>query len=116
MMAEPGADTVQAALSGAIMSAVNVSEVIARLVDRDSESQQRTFGAIQDLGVQIVPFDSAQAFVAGKLRSVTRSAGLSLGDRACLALAKTRGAPALTADREWRNIAAAAQVEVITIR
>jgi PIN domain nuclease of toxin-antitoxin system len=60
-----------------------------------------------------VPFDEDLAYRAGLLRSVTRSAGLSLGDRACLALAEQLGQPALTADRAWGTVQISIQVDVI---
>ena len=53
---------------------------------------------------------------AGRLRAVTAEAGLSLGDRFCLALARRDGLPALTADKQWSTVADAADVTVSVIR
>ena len=64
----------------------------------------------------VVPADDGLAWEAGGLRSVTASAGLSLGDRFCLALAKRVGAPAYTADKAWRDIAGDAGAKVVVIR
>ena len=64
----------------------------------------------------MVPADDGLAWEAGGLRSVTASAGLSLGDRFCLALAKRVGAPAYTADKAWRDIAGDAGAKVVVIR
>jgi PIN domain nuclease of toxin-antitoxin system len=55
------------------------------------------------LGLEFIDFDSDQAFMVGQLKSDTQKAGLSLGDRACLALALKLDTPALTADRAWLN-------------
>lgn len=116
MLAEPGSDTVAAVLPGALMSTVNVAEVVSKIVERDALAHGKAYRAIQDLGIEMVPFDGDQALVCGTLRGVTREAGLSLGDRACLALGKSRNLPVLTADRAWSKIAEAAQVQVIVIR
>jgi predicted nucleic acid-binding protein len=64
----------------------------------------------QALELEVIPFDVAQAMVAGKLRSRIRSLGLSLGDRACLALAMARGLPAVTMDRGWAALDIGAEV------
>lgn len=116
MMGEPGAEKVQAALPGAVMSTVNVAEVITKIVERDKKAHGKAFRAIEDLGIEMLPFDADQALMAGALRWLTRDLGLSLGDRACLALAKIRNAPVLTADRSWLKIAPGASIEVIVIR
>jgi len=71
---------------------------------------------IGTLQLSIQPFDYDQALATAQLRSITRSAGLSLGDRACLTLAKARRVPALTADTAWREVADAAAVDVKLIR
>lgn len=71
---------------------------------------------LDPLPLTIVAADHELARAAGRLRTVTASAGLSLGDRFCLALAAKEGLPALTADRAWARIADAVGVEVVTIR
>ncbi len=71
---------------------------------------------IDTLQLTMQPFDREQALETACLRSVTRTKGLSLGDRACLALAKARAAPALTADTVWQTVAETAQVRVELIR
>lgn len=71
---------------------------------------------IDTLQLTMQPFDREQALETACLRSVTRTKGLSLGDRACLALAKARAAPALTADTVWQTVAEKAQVRVELIR
>jgi len=68
--------------------------------------------AVMDL--RVVPFDGLQARTAARLRSTTRHAGLSLGDRACLALADRLGYPVVTADRVWASLEVG--IEIIMIR
>lgn len=103
LLDEPGADKVQATLPGALLSAVNLAEVISKLCERGMPSDQAEL-AIDSIGVEIVAFDGEQARLSGELRPVTRSLGLSLGDRACLALARLRKLPAMTADVAWANV------------
>lgn len=116
-MGEPGAEAVEVAVAeGAVMSAVNVAEVVSKIVERDMLGGPKVVRAIEDLGIGIVPFDGDQALIAGALRWLTRDLGLSLGDRACLALGKVRNAPVLTADSAWKRIETEALVEVTLIR
>lgn len=100
---EPGADTVFSILSRSIVNTVTLTEVVAKLADGDVDesSMRRT---ISELGIRVVSFDEDQAYRAGLLRPLTRDAGLSLGDRACLALAQREQLPAVTADRNWSRI------------
>jgi PIN domain nuclease of toxin-antitoxin system len=109
---EPGATLVAAALSGATISAVNLSEVVAKLAEAEMPGDAIR-EAIQGLPMEVVPFDQEQAYEAGLLRPFTRGAGLSLGDRACLALARRLALPALTADRRWEGLGVGVVVQVI---
>lgn len=107
---EPGAQSVQAVLDEARISAVNLSEVVAKLQDRgvpDAEIDE----ILIDLDLTVTPFDAEQAVRAGKLRTTTRRQGLSLGDRACLALAASTGGTALTTDKAWTNLKLDVRVE-----
>jgi PIN domain nuclease of toxin-antitoxin system len=113
VLQEPGADRVNGAIEdGAVMLSVNVAEVVTRLHDRGM-SEARIRAILSTIRAQVVPFDEELAYRAGLLRSATRAAGLSLGDRACLALAERLGAPALTSDRAWGRLQIGIQVEVI---
>jgi PIN domain nuclease of toxin-antitoxin system len=115
ILEEPGADRVEAYLPGAKLSAVNLGEIVAKL--RDLGMPAQTAEAVLDgLQIDIRPHDRNDALSAGFLRPVTRAAGLSLGDRACLALAASLGLPAVTADRSWQSIAADVGVKVASIR
>lgn len=102
---EPGADGVLECLAtpGGEVSAVNWSEVGAKLAERGLPEQE-IVAELAVFGLDIIAFDEAQAMVAAGLRSVTRKLGLSLGDRCCLALAKLHGARVVTADATWRGV------------
>jgi ribonuclease VapC len=100
---EAGADRVAAEIPGAEISAVNVAEVLTKL--RDLGMPEATIAAIlEGLQLTVIPFADAHAREAARLRAATRAAGLSLGDRACLATAALRGATALSADRAWARL------------
>ena len=112
---EPGADMVIAALPNAVISAVNLSEVFAKLSDAGG-SERKIAQAIGVLRLGVEPFEADQARIAGMLRAVTKSHGLSLGDRACLALARYRRATALTTDKAWADLPPELGLTVIVIR
>jgi PIN domain nuclease of toxin-antitoxin system len=104
---------VERLLDGASMSTVNWSEVVqksrARGVDVDGLRAE-----VEALGLSLVPFSAEDAEVAAELwASVPRAAGLSLADRACLALARRLGATAVTADRTWQDLRIEVQVTAI---
>ncbi len=100
---ETGVETVRHALSDAAISAVNLSEVVAKLVDEGAPEPEILF-RLEDIGAEVVAFDTDQAYSAGLLRSATRSRGLSLGDRACLSLALQIESPVITTDRLWAEL------------
>lgn len=109
---ERGADVVAGTLPGAAMSAVNLSEVVAKLAERGvPEREIRT--ALDGLGLEIYPFDRELAYLAGQLRARTRGRGLSLGDRACLALGLQLDASALTDDRSWSGLGIDVRIQVL---
>jgi PIN domain nuclease of toxin-antitoxin system len=112
---EPSAERVDRVLPDAFISAANLAEVLSKLVDRGLDGDE-ALSDLRQLDLEVVALDRAQAEAAGLLRSATREAGLSLGDRACLALAQQRGAPALTTDRRQAEVADAIGVEVKLIR
>lgn len=112
LLGEPGAERVKSALPGAFLSTVNFAEVVTKLCERGMPQDQARI-AIEAIGVEVVDFEIDQACLTGELRTLTRSAGLSLGDRACLALARQRNLPAMTADTAWNQIS---ELDVILIR
>ncbi len=97
---EPGCEKVEALLPGAFVSSVNLAEVAGKLADLGMPLPDMR-AAIEALGLIIVDFDAQMALETGSLRPVTRKAGLSLGDRACLAAAKVLKKSVLTAARMW---------------
>ena len=109
---EPGADSVAEALPGAVASAVNVSEAMAKLADAGMP-EPAVAQALAILGLEIHPFEETQALAAAMLRPKTRAQGLSFGDRACLALGLRLALPVITADRGWKTLKLGAKVELI---
>ena len=110
--AEPGADVVREAVSDAAISAVNLSEVVAKLAEGGMPGEAIA-EALDGLELNVLPFEADQAFAAGMLRPLTRSRGLSLGDRACLALGLRLGYGVLTADRRWATLDLAVEVRLV---
>ena len=100
---EPGADAVEAALDGAVMSSVNLSEVLQKAEQHGVDTEGLEFD-LQALGVRLYPFDVGSARDAADLWPVTKPPGLSLGDRACLALAHSLGGVAVTTDVRWGDL------------
>lgn len=109
---EPGADQVETALGDALVSSVNVVEVGTRLVDAGMP-EGAAMEALQLLNLPTASFEMRTAQIAIGVRTDTRPAGLSLGDRCCLALAIQEQAIALTADRAWADLPIECTVELI---
>lgn len=110
---ELGAAVVRGAIAaGAALGAVNLAEVVTDLSHR-GQSERDIRMQIEGFTLRIVPFDEDLAIRAGMLRPLTRAAGLSLGDRACLALAERLAVPVLTADRAWSSLPLPLDIQVI---
>ena len=110
-----GADRVIDALPRSTISAVNLSEVYAKLADTGG-SEEKIAHAIGVLHLKIEAFDGQQAKVAGMLRPATKALGLSFGDRACLAVARVRTATALTTDSVWAELPEGLGISVQLLR
>lgn len=110
--AEPGGDVVAAALPEASISVINLTEVVTKMIDIGI-SRRDAWAEAADLVPVIVDFDAELGRRAAGLRASTRPLGLSLGDRACLALAEHLHMPALTADQAWRNLAIGVEIRLI---
>ncbi|MGQ0569088.1 MAG: type II toxin-antitoxin system VapC family toxin, partial [Armatimonadota bacterium] len=109
---EPGSERWTEAVAGAKISAVNLSEVIVKLTDLGmAEDDIRR--VIEPIDLDVIPFDDAGAWDAGLLRPSTRAAGLSLGDRACLALGQCTKLPVLTADQAWKSLRIGVQIRLV---
>lgn len=114
---ESGAELVADLLRDAVMSTVNWAEVVAR-VDRARANGDR--GGPSDLrydlcalGLRLVELSADQADLAGELRRGTSELGLSLGDRACLALGIERTETVFTADQVWQRLSLGIAIETI---
>ena len=109
---EAGAERVEDVLMGGSISAANFSEVLSKLVDKGRDDGDAV-AMLDALPLTVLPLDAAQARRAGLLRRQTRKLGLSLGDRACLALAVELGLPVVTADRAWAELDLGIEVAVV---
>ena len=111
--AEPGAEKLTAhLLAGAVGSTVNLAEVQTKLVSRGWTSEQAWEDATSPVR-EVLPFDEEQARIAGDLVTQTRHLGLSLGDRACLALGIALKAPIYTAEKAWKKVKVSVRIHVI---
>lgn len=111
---EPGVARVDAVLLNehCLMSAVNLVEFAGKCSDQGMAREDVEI-VLGGFDIEIVEFDADLALSAGALRAVTRHLGLSLGDRACLALAQKLGVAALTADRAWLELDLGIAVECV---
>jgi PIN domain nuclease of toxin-antitoxin system len=114
LLDEVGAEVVERALAEeAAIGAVNLAEVLSKLADA-GEDPAAAFDGISVLPIEVVPFDEDLAIESARLRPITSSFGLSLGDRACLALGRRLARRVLTADAAWPG--SVPDVEVVAIR
>jgi len=109
---EPGADEVEELLDGAAMSTVNLSEVLQKSEQHGIDTEGLEFD-LEALGVEFHSFDLTQARATADVWARAPRAGLSLGDRACLALAHSLGGAAVTTDRRWSAAKHGTEVRVI---
>ena len=114
---EKGADLVLDLLEAGdcVISSVNVAEVASKMLEFGLPPHELK-RAIGQFIVDVIDFNQEQALACAELRPLTKSAGLSLGDRACLSLAKLMNGTAVTSDRPWMAIAEAVGVKVLMIR
>jgi len=109
---ETGSEEVLKFIGKAAISTVNLSEVIAKLADAGiPEEDIREI--ISHLNLEVIDFNEEQALKAGILRPITKSIGLSFGDRACLALGIILNQPILTTDRLWGSINVGVEVRLL---
>lgn len=114
---EPGWEDVARVLeeTGCQMSAVNLAEFVSKVQERQPDAGEIA-ALLDDFSLVIAEHDRAQAMQTGLLRTATRHLGLSLGDRACLALGATTKAPIYTADRPWLELAEVLGLDIRCIR
>ena len=118
LQGEAGSDVVaQAIAGGASLSTVNLAEVLSRAagqgVDPVKLAAQLAERGLLDGAITVEQFTALDAIEVARLRPLTRDAGLSLGDRACLALARRLTVPALTADTAWQEAASGVELRLI---
>lgn len=115
LLDERGADVVVPVLRRSLMSSLNVSEACSRGAERGA-SIAAVLEAVRQFEVVVVPFDLEQARVAAELRPPTRHAGSSLGDRACLAVARIRQVPIYTGDRRMGSLSGLLGIDIHLVR
>jgi len=109
---EAGAAVVGQLVYGALLSAVNLTEVYSKLIGKGL-SAPFTWQRISSLQCDVCPYTGEQARIAAELMPITRSYGLSQGDRACLALAIQRKGTVYTTDKVWKKLSLGIEIEVI---
>lgn len=115
LLKEPGADSVRPYLPGAMISSVNVAEVINRRL-KNGESLERNAHVFGSLQLRVVDFDFEQAVISASFKPYARIANLSLADRACLSLGLLRNAPVLTAEHNWTKADMGVEIRLIRPR
>lgn len=108
---EPGHETVAAWMETACVSAVNHAEVLGRF-ERDGFNTAEVSRRLEST-YEVVEFDTVQAVRAAALLRVAAALGLSLGDRACIALGATRELPVYTADRVWAKLRVGVDIRLV---
>ena len=109
---EPGAEAIWRHLGSTVVSTVNLAEVQGKLMSRGVPEEDAWEGALS-LTSEIVDFNHEHARLTGTLLPETQHLGLSLGDRACLALGMLLDAPVYTTDRAWTNLSLGIKIHVI---
>lgn len=115
---EPGEDVVADALAdGVSIAVVNLAEALSKAADHGAdpavETNRLTAHGLLDAAITVEPFTRDDATEVARLRPLTRKTGLSLADRACLALARRLETVALTADRHWAKLNLGVDVRLI---
>lgn len=110
LQAEPGGELIESELASAAISSLNWSEVLQKSLAHGVEISGLR-ADMEALGLRILPFDASDAELAARLGAP--GSGLSLADRACLALGLRHGVPVWTADRMWAQVSWDVPVRVI---
>lgn len=112
---EPGAHIVQPTIPCAIMSSVNVMEAV-RVLQRHNFSYDTAASTLSLLIGEVISFDRQQSYQAASFEPIARQYGFSLGDCVCLALAREKQLPVLTADTAWKNAESHLNLDIRLIR
>lgn len=113
LFGEPGSERVASARSSAVISAVNYSEVISKLIDEGLSASQAE-DSVEQLRCEVFEADKQRSALAALLHAQTRRKGISLADRYCLQLAMELRVPVLTTDWAWTSLGL--DVDVVLIR
>jgi ribonuclease VapC len=112
MFRESGHEQVAEVIEESCPSTVNLAEVLGRFV-RDGHNSAAVLTRLQSMAIELVPLSVSHAALIAEMVPKTQALGLSLGDRACLALAAAREIPALTADQSWVKADIGVDIQVI---
>lgn len=110
---EDGSQVVEAYGGNYLIGSVNAAEIFTKIIERGPVDVARVKIRILATSMNIVPFDDRQSMICAELRISARHLGLSLGDRACLALAIREKATVITADRSWAGLDLGIEIKVI---
>lgn len=114
---ELGFETVQELIhrEDCVISSVNMAEVGTKLIEYGLPPDELP-RIVQQFQIDVIDFNNEQAILSAQLRPLTRAAGLSMGDRACLALTKLVEGIAVTTDQAWQDVRISADVKILMIR
>jgi ribonuclease VapC len=112
MFRESGHEQVAEVIGESCLSTVNLAEVLGRFV-RDGHNGAAVLTRLQSIAIELVPLSVSHAALIAEMLPKTQALGLSLGDRACLALAAAREIPALTADQSWIKVDISVDIQLI---
>ena len=110
---EKGHEIIASVLPRSVMSSVNIAEVAKFLIEKRGLSKEEVSNIIQNLIETIIPFDTDLALISADIIQQTKVIGLSLGDRACLALALSTGYTVYSSDRIWSQLQLSCKIMVI---
>lgn len=114
VLSEEGWELAAPHLPTGTVSAVNLSEILFRVNERRPGFTLEQWAAeLRTNGLTVEPFTQADALEVARLRPLTSSAGLSFGDRACLALARRLARRVVTTEHRWRGLAVGVEVDFI---
>jgi len=112
LQGEAGSEAVAAILPRSVISAVNLAEVVVKLIDHGAKSADAE-AIVDTLPFEIAAASPADGRRAGALHAKTRGPGVSLGDRFCLGLAQAMSLPVFTADRAWIQLSLDIDIRLI---
>ncbi|QEK39348.1 type II toxin-antitoxin system VapC family toxin [Candidatus Sneabacter namystus] len=111
---EKGRELILEYMEGSIISSVNSSEVYKSCFYDSDLREEEVNEMMEEIRVKVISFDDIHARIAAQLYATTKSCGLSLGDRACIALGMIKKIPVLTCDTIWQQCNL--DVQIITAR